>query len=183
MVAQKRSRVSDSDDDGDNDDDGDDNDFTGGGHVKKRKNLAEAAASSSGSDDEESMSQSSKSSTVGSDDSDDAADSDSSSSDDLADSEVQKSLLQYACDNMTENYMDYELREVELNNARRKHLNKKQEKPSSKSLPGLRTKWKESEAAFAAQKTKLLQLAKATRKQAAAQVSQALPTMSCHILS
>ena len=177
MAAQKRSRVSDSDDDN-----SDTDDFTGG-HAKKKNKLQEAVAGSSGSDDEASMSQSSKTSSGGSDDSDDAADSDSSSSDDLADSEVQKSLLQYACDNMTENYMDYEVREVELNNARRKHLNKKQEKPSSRSLPGLRTKWKESEAAFAAQKTKLLQLAKATRKQAAAQVSQALPTMSCHILS
>ena len=74
-----------------------------------------------------------------------AADSDSSSSEDLGDSAVQKSLLEYASVNMTENYMDYEMRKVELNNARRKHLNKKQEKPSSKSLPGLRTKWKESE--------------------------------------
>ena len=176
MAAQKRSRVDSSDDDNS------DNDFTGGHAQNKKKKRQEPVDGSSGSEDDASMSQSSSNSSGGSEDSDNA-DSDSSSSDDLADSEVQKSLLQYACDNMTENYMDYELREVELNNARRKHLKKKLEKPSSKSLPALKTKVKESEAAFAAQKTKLLQLAKATRKQAAAQVSQALPTMSCHILS
>ena len=75
---------------------------------------------------------------------------------------------------MTENYTDFQLQECELNDAIRKHSKKKTEKPKSRSLPALKAKVKVSEAAFAAHKTKLLQLAKATRKQANAQVSRAL---------